>query len=927
MSIANMLMSQELNANGGCIDFSNLTSTKVVCRYGYYDDPDYITGVINYGSSSISSRHTVHTDTSERDIRTGNLLRCIDSGDVCSVRLGNWGAGAQAESITYEITVDTQLYDLLIMRYSAVMEDPGHPYYEQPRFTFRVMDSTGNDIYEDCYSADFVASSFLGWNTSYYYGTVLWKDWTTVGVDLDPLHGQTIYLKLTTYDCDQGGHYGYAYFSLKCGNKVITSTNCGDVLQNDFMAPAGFTYKWYRDSVPDSILSTTRVLTVDEEGVFKCDLNFVGAASDDCSFTMTAVSGPRYPYADFEYSIIGDSNCVTYCEFMNKSVIVSDTSNSEVISPRCETYLWDFGDGTTSEAVNPIHTYSPGVYQVTLYAMIANGGCVDTLTMMLSVIDSSKVESQWDTVVENQLPWLYGNSIFSDSVSNDSIVLVDGRGCDSLVIYSLFVYRNINQEYDTTVCDNYLPVEYDGHLFQEAGTYEYSLTGIHGEDSVVVYHVFVNATNETYYSECIAENLLPWYFVGQSYNSSVENEPVVLVNTIGCDSTVYYSLFLNSVVQIMDTIVENQLPWLFGGELFYDTVRNDSTIYEDRHGCDSLVIYNLFVYRNINQEYDTTVCDNYLPVEYDGHLFQEAGTYEYSLTGIHGEDSVVVYHVFVNATNEVYVMDSVVENQLPWSYHGNSFDGEVDSVPFVLTNRMGCDSTVVYSLTVFPNIVVLYDTIVCNNSFPVEWRDCVFYESGTIQRKMVGRHGEDSTMMLTLLSMKRPHASLRLDPERVNFDNREVRISDHSEFSISQEWYVDGNYYGTGWYFNYDYPVNEDSVEVTLLAYNDIHCVDTAKGTIYMDRGIVWAANAFTPEESSNNTWCVKYDELVNAECTIYTRQGQFVTEFNIKEECWDGRVGGRVVPQGSYVWIVRYSTKEAPRVTQIIKGTVTVLR
>lgn len=771
MSIANMLMSQELNANGGCIDFSNLTSTKVVCRYGYYDDPDYITGVINYGSSSISSRHTVHTDTSERDIRTGNLLRCIDSGDVCSVRLGNWGAGAQAESITYEITVDTQLYDLLIMRYSAVMEDPGHPYYEQPRFTFRVMDSTGNDIYEDCYSADFVASSFLGWNTSYYYGTVLWKDWTTVGVDLDPLHGQTIYLKLTTYDCDQGGHYGYAYFSLKCGNKVITSTNCGDVLQNDFMAPAGFTYKWYRDSVPDSILSTTRVLTVDEEGVFKCDLNFVGAASDDCSFTMTAVSGPRYPYADFEYSIIGDSNCVTYCEFMNKSVIVSDTSNSEVISPRCETYLWDFGDGTTSEAVNPIHTYSPGVYQVTLYAMIANGGCVDTLTMMLSVIDSSKVESQWDTVVENQLPWLYGNSIFSDSVSNDSIVLVDGRGCDSLVIYSLFVYRNINQEYDTTVCDNYLPVEYDGHLFQEAGTYEYSLTGIHGEDSVVV------------------------------------------------------------------------------------------------------------------------------------------------------------YHVFVNATNEVYVMDSVVENQLPWSYHGNSFDGEVDSVPFVLTNRMGCDSTVVYSLTVFPNIVVLYDTIVCNNSFPVEWRDCVFYESGTIQRKMVGRHGEDSTMMLTLLSMKRPHASLRLDPERVNFDNREVRISDHSEFSISQEWYVDGNYYGTGWYFNYDYPVNEDSVEVTLLAYNDIHCVDTAKGTIYMDRGIVWAANAFTPEESSNNTWCVKYDELVNAECTIYTRQGQFVTEFNIKEECWDGRVGGRVVPQGSYVWIVRYSTKEAPRVTQIIKGTVTVLR
>ena len=43
------------------------------------------------------------------------------------------------------------------------------------------------------------------------------------------------------------------------------------------------------------------------------------------------------------------------------------------------TYVWDFGDGTTSTALNPSHTYqNPGQYTVSL---IANGGAcgLDTL--------------------------------------------------------------------------------------------------------------------------------------------------------------------------------------------------------------------------------------------------------------------------------------------------------------------------------------------------------------------------------------------------------------------------------------------------------------------------------------------------------------------------------------------------------------------
>jgi len=55
-------------------------------------------------------------------------------------------------------------------------------------------------------------------------------------------------------------------------------------------------------------------------------------------------------------------------------------------SGQAVSYLWEFGDGTTSTAVNPIHTYSAqGTYAVTLHAFSA-GGCEDVLTLGSTVV-------------------------------------------------------------------------------------------------------------------------------------------------------------------------------------------------------------------------------------------------------------------------------------------------------------------------------------------------------------------------------------------------------------------------------------------------------------------------------------------------------------------------------------------------------------
>ena len=49
-------------------------------------------------------------------------------------------------------------------------------------------------------------------------------------------------------------------------------------------------------------------------------------------------------------------------------------------------YLWDFGNGNTSQSINPTHEFSTyGIYNVKLKASTSQGGCADSLTQQIEV--------------------------------------------------------------------------------------------------------------------------------------------------------------------------------------------------------------------------------------------------------------------------------------------------------------------------------------------------------------------------------------------------------------------------------------------------------------------------------------------------------------------------------------------------------------
>ena len=71
------------------------------------------------------------------------------------------------------------------------------------------------------------------------------------------------------------------------------------------------------------------------------------------------------------------------------SIIIPATMGVTFInlSQDADTYLWLFGDGGTSDEVNPVHVYTePGTYEVTLVAYDINTACPDTARLSFTLL-------------------------------------------------------------------------------------------------------------------------------------------------------------------------------------------------------------------------------------------------------------------------------------------------------------------------------------------------------------------------------------------------------------------------------------------------------------------------------------------------------------------------------------------------------------
>lgn len=477
--------------NIGCVNYTEVSSCRVNPTFGTVVSPALHNGAVDYGSDSINSRHTVNYDTNATDPRTCNHLKLIPNNHISSVRLGNWNAGAEAESITYELTVDTTVSDLIILRYAAVLENPEHNSYDQPKFTMQILNDNGSVIDAHCYSKSFVSDTSLGWNTCYYHDPniadsihyVLWKDWQAVSLDLSPFNGQKIYIRLTTYDCRRGAHFGYAYFTLDCSKKAISVTGCGDGRDNVFTAPEGFTYQWYKEDEPLNILSTDRSFHPTETGDYICKATFIGTY--DCFMLIPAKVVNRYPVANFNYDVISYKDCKINVQFTNDSFVADDSLLLHLINDRCDSSMWiiysiDHIDTLYSFA--PSYSFSAGVYNVKLISSINNGTCEDSVENVLRLQYPNTDTIINKAICKNSYYNFNGKELNSSGVYVDTLSTYEG--CDSVVTLKLSVYDVF---YDTIYDTIESGSVYRENGFNESdpGVYSLYLTTNNGCDSIV----------------------------------------------------------------------------------------------------------------------------------------------------------------------------------------------------------------------------------------------------------------------------------------------------------------------------------------------------------------------------------------------------------------------------------------------------------
>lgn len=503
-----------------CINYVDLYGPNVVCTYGMHEKhtgqtPYDNIGVVDYGPDSQDSRHTLHVDPTEVDPRTDSMLHTVPPGAMASVRLGNWNASGKAQSITYNMTVDTATQGILIMKYAVVLDNSGHDRDEEPYFRIEILDSLGQSIDARCGAADFAYSDAVkagdtkGWHlTTYQGGELAWKEWTSVGVPLMNYDGQNIQVRITSADCGQTVHFGYGYFTLDCANAHIETENCGADASLTCVAPDGFAYEWRDEN--DSIWSNNRIFEVDAGlHTYTCKVSFI--EEPECYFEISTVSAPRFPVPEYTYENVL-ANCMSTLEFTNTSHVMNKFEGYENHTTElCNEGRWVFRSLTTNQPP-AVSTYWNPTYicrdegdtiEITYTTYIgANNACDSTRvdTVIVPSIYSEPTEFHYTTCSESPIKfddkWFNTDTVYQAKFKNRA-------GCDSVSTLFLKVYP---QPKDVIIHDS-----------------------ICSDQSVTV--------------------------AGVKYTQPLDNYLIMLKTKNGCDSAVYLTLTVNERINAkVDTL-------------------------------------------------------------------------------------------------------------------------------------------------------------------------------------------------------------------------------------------------------------------------------------------------------------------------------------------------------------------------------------
>lgn len=151
-----------------------------------------------------------------------------------------------------------------------------------------------------------------------------------------------------------------------CAPLTVTFTN-----QSQFADPT--TYYWEFGTNEGTSRAINPVYTYTRPGIYSVTLSASNATGETVQITKTAIIE------------VYESPTALFAIMPQVVFIPGDRLYTSNRSFGASSFIWDFGDGTTSTAFEPIHDYTEeGIYDITLIASNSSG-CTDTTTLQSAV--------------------------------------------------------------------------------------------------------------------------------------------------------------------------------------------------------------------------------------------------------------------------------------------------------------------------------------------------------------------------------------------------------------------------------------------------------------------------------------------------------------------------------------------------------------
>ena len=223
-------------------------------------------------------------------------------------------------------------------------------------------------------------------------------------------------------------------------------------------------YEWnFGDSTTSTLQNPTHQFS-DVNGTYQVCLivaaNVTGQPTNICKDTFCTTVSPCANMVVATFSAVTNGNLVTFNGLGN--------GNAQPLS-----YLWTFGDGSSGQGQNPVHTYTnSGTYSVCLFVTDVNG-CVGSYCQPVTVTAPNNCGNvQANFTVTNTSPgvvvlqststnvntgasfqwWMNGSPLTNTPTSNTSFTV--NNLATGVYSFCLYVYSNNNQAFCGSICSN-----------------------------------------------------------------------------------------------------------------------------------------------------------------------------------------------------------------------------------------------------------------------------------------------------------------------------------------------------------------------------------------------------------------------------------------------------------------------------------------